>query len=359
MVGTCQVNRTGAGKIGKYDLQCSAIAKGSYKSLLYQHKEEPLTYAIWGDNNFVKTLSNFHTPNIVQGGVKRKRRSPETNRRELTATSANCPEQIKDYCETFHLIDKGNGAEAKFDLGGESHHHGWSPKLAARLFNMHLNNVYTIYCSVVEDHSQAVRLRYKPKELRKCIVDLAHTLLKQGETMRTRDPGQAPPAVVPDVSSPVGRKKRTGAKKVFRTPAVQGQNHSQTPMIADNLWNRSLRYKQLKNLSFRIQSQPWRIHQSVATLCDNDGGDCQYRFCPGKRRKNKRKRAYPTRYRCEQCSVEKGTAVYLCNTSKLDEDGKRTAILCHIKYHTEMNKNCQIAPPETAETAEAASNDDT
>ena len=27
-------------------------------------------------------------------------------------------EKAKDYCETFYKIDKGNGAEAKYDLGG-------------------------------------------------------------------------------------------------------------------------------------------------------------------------------------------------------------------------------------------------
>jgi hypothetical protein len=58
------------------------IAINSYEYLLYQHKTKPLTYAIWGDNNFVKTLSNFHSPVILKGGMRRKKRNTCTKRRE-------------------------------------------------------------------------------------------------------------------------------------------------------------------------------------------------------------------------------------------------------------------------------------
>ena len=36
----------------------------------------------------------------------------------------------------IYLIDKGNGNEAKYDLSTELHLYGWSPKLAARYFNI-------------------------------------------------------------------------------------------------------------------------------------------------------------------------------------------------------------------------------
>jgi hypothetical protein len=36
-------------------------------------KTKALTYAVWGDINFVKTLSNFHSPVTLKGGMKRKR----------------------------------------------------------------------------------------------------------------------------------------------------------------------------------------------------------------------------------------------------------------------------------------------
>ena len=56
-----------------------------------------------------------------------------------------CPVQMKDHCETFHLTNKGNGAEAHYDTGGESHKHNWSPKLVFRLWNVSMHNAYKIY----------------------------------------------------------------------------------------------------------------------------------------------------------------------------------------------------------------------
>ena len=38
--------------------------------------------------------------------------------REKESTEVSCPLQQKDYCGTFHLIDKGNKNEAQFDMGG-------------------------------------------------------------------------------------------------------------------------------------------------------------------------------------------------------------------------------------------------
>jgi hypothetical protein len=74
MVGTCQTDRCGAGPLGKiaYNGKNKKIAINSHESLLFQHKTKPLTYAAWGDNNFVKTLSNFHSQVILRGGMRRK-----------------------------------------------------------------------------------------------------------------------------------------------------------------------------------------------------------------------------------------------------------------------------------------------
>ena len=176
MIGTVQSNRTGAGGMGKEAIKQKEIQKGKYNSLFYQHKEQPLTYAIWADNNFVKVLSNFHRPRVAPEGVKRKRRGAD-GRREHYQTPVDIPLQTQDYCETYHLIDKGNGAEAKYDLGGESKMHGWSPKLTARLFNMNLNNAYKIYCTLVANEEGQ---SYKPKGMRECIQATAHALLQQG-----------------------------------------------------------------------------------------------------------------------------------------------------------------------------------
>ena len=51
----------------------------------------------------------------------------------------------KNYCKMYHWIDKGNRVKAKYDLSTESHLHGWGPKLAARYFNININNSYKVY----------------------------------------------------------------------------------------------------------------------------------------------------------------------------------------------------------------------
>jgi len=65
--------------------------------------------------------------------------------REQTQTPVPCPKQYKDYFETFHLINKGDGAKSKHNIGLESHTHGWSPKLGKWYFNMGTNNAYKVY----------------------------------------------------------------------------------------------------------------------------------------------------------------------------------------------------------------------
>jgi hypothetical protein len=72
MVGTVQSSRNGGDKLGKAAIKDTEIEKGTHESLLYQHIIKPLLHAVWADNNFVKTLSNFHSPTIVEGGMKRR-----------------------------------------------------------------------------------------------------------------------------------------------------------------------------------------------------------------------------------------------------------------------------------------------
>ena len=85
---------------------------------------------------------NFHTPKVVDGGVKRKKRVQGV--KERTPAPVLCPQQNIHYSEIFHLIDKGNVAETKYDLSGQSKKHGWSLKLSIRLFNTNFNNSYRI-----------------------------------------------------------------------------------------------------------------------------------------------------------------------------------------------------------------------
>jgi hypothetical protein len=61
---------------------------------------------------------------------------------------------------------------------------------------------------------------------------------------------------------------------------------------------------------------------------------CTYKKCPGLTIKKKKEKTYKTNYRCEECSIKKGTDVWLCNTVK-NIDGKKKKIECHIKYHAE------------------------
>jgi hypothetical protein len=145
MVGTVQSSRTGGGWLGKAAIKAKEIEKGTHESLLYQHNTKPLLHAVWADNNFVKTLSNFHSPTIVEGGMKRRVRGSVTKKRAREQSDFDCNAQQIYYCKTYHKIDKGNGAEPKYDLSTESHLHGWGPKLAARYFNMNLNNTAKLY----------------------------------------------------------------------------------------------------------------------------------------------------------------------------------------------------------------------
>ena len=68
MVGTSQVNRTGADTKATVDAMKKTM-KGTHTTAMWQHKELPLVFAAWADNAIVKTLSNFHSPVIIEDGV--------------------------------------------------------------------------------------------------------------------------------------------------------------------------------------------------------------------------------------------------------------------------------------------------
>ena len=112
-------------------------------------------------------------------GVLRKKRD-EDGKRERHKTEVPCPEQTKDYCNTFHLIDKGNGVEASYDLGGKSRLHNWSPKLVFRLYNMALNNAYKMYMALVKEHTPEQRFLSMGNAVR----ELTHDLCQRGPAMR-------------------------------------------------------------------------------------------------------------------------------------------------------------------------------
>ena len=112
MVGTIQLNRCGADA----GSTCKEMTLHTYESAVWQHNTIPLCMAAWADNAVVKTLSNFHTPVVIEEGLLR-RGIDEDGNRERDQSYVDAPEQMVDYCNTFHLIDKGNGIESRYVMG--------------------------------------------------------------------------------------------------------------------------------------------------------------------------------------------------------------------------------------------------
>ena len=172
MVGTCQSDRTGAGPTAK---EAKAKMKpGTYESVLFQHRDKPLCYAMWSDNNIVKTLSNFHKPEILQVGDEVLRRKKVDGVREANKTDVSCPVQQRDYSKTFHLIGKGNGKESNYDMGGQTKGHNWAPKLTMRYWNFGLGNAHTMYAALVKKFTPDCRALDMPG----CVKILTHYLLQ-------------------------------------------------------------------------------------------------------------------------------------------------------------------------------------
>jgi hypothetical protein len=177
MVGTAQTNRTGAPAAA--DVQ--KLKVGTYESIFWLHRMlKNLCYVVRSDNdNKVKTLSNFHSPDVLEVGFGMLHKMRVDGKRDRDQSEVPCPVQMKDYCETFHLIDKGNCAEAHYGMGGKSRTHNWSPKLVFRLWNMSMHNAYIIY--------SALHKQYTPDQkhlsTKQCVKELTFNLLQRGDSM--------------------------------------------------------------------------------------------------------------------------------------------------------------------------------
>ena len=66
-------------------------------------------------------------------------------------------------------------------------------------------------------------------------------------------------------------------------------------------------------------------------LVKGTGGYGQYKKCPGLDIIEKRVRPYKTYYQCEDCSMEKGECVYLCNARKPIQQ-----VTNHMRHHMEI-----------------------
>jgi hypothetical protein len=232
--------------------------------------------------------------------------------REQEQKEVSCPVQQRDYSETFHLIDKGNGKESKYDMGGQTKGHNWAPKLCMRFWNFGLGNAHTMYEALITEHTADRRYL----DMEECVMILAHSLMQRGEPMRRQLAEH--PKYSRDLESifdyGTGRRTRTDAKGV----AVAARSRGQPGRAAANQRMRELRRKQKKS--------KWRMHQSLA---HTSRGHCCYQFCPGINESYADiPRTYRTSMRCEECSAATGKNIYLCNDAK-----KGKPVLCHVEYH--------------------------
>lgn len=175
-------------------------------------KTKHLTYAPWSDNNIVKTLSNFHSSIVLPAGDGLLPRRRVDGVQEQDQTEVSCPLQQKDYSETFHLINKGNGKESKYDMGGQTKGHNWAPKLTMRYWNFSLDNAHMMYKALVKQYTPD----RQAMSMAECVKFLAHSLMQCGPSMRAKAPEH--PSFTRDLSTifhyGVGRKIRTDAKGI-------------------------------------------------------------------------------------------------------------------------------------------------
>ena len=148
-----------------------------------------------------------------------------------------------------------------------------------------------------------------------CIMELAHTLMQHGPSMRTQ--AAEHPKHTRDLTNVseygCGRKRRSDAKGTV-SKAVEP-----APKVM----------KVHKKLQDVKRKHPWRVHQSMAT---NKRKRCCWKDCPG-RTEQADQNPYKTIMKCEECSIKEGRDMYFCNTAK-----KGKEYHCHTAYHTKYHK---------------------
>ena len=78
-------------------------------------RDRSLVAAVWSDNNLVKTLLNYHQPQIIPAGMMRRKIGAD-GIREKDASEVDAPMQNVDYSDTYYQIDKSNQIEARYVL---------------------------------------------------------------------------------------------------------------------------------------------------------------------------------------------------------------------------------------------------
>ena len=233
MVDTARTNRMGAPAVA----DAKKLKVGMYKSIFWQHQMLNLCYVVWSDNNKVKTLSKFHSPDVLEVGLGMLCKMRIDGKRDRDKSEVPCPVQMKDYCETFQLIDKG----------GKSRTHNWSPKLVFRLWNMSMHNAYKIYSAL---HKQYTPDRKRLSMKQQCMKELTFDLLQRGDSMRERKAEH--PGNTVDLSQilgwTAGRKTRSDAKRM--PPPAETTTQVQE-------------LSRLEELRNRQKKAPWLIHMPV------------------------------------------------------------------------------------------------
>jgi hypothetical protein len=173
MVGTSQSNRVGADIKDVID----KMKVRMYESKIWEHNSNNLVVVAWADNAIVKTMSNYHNTTVLEAEDGLMRRAKDKGgKRAMCQKAVSCPALSKANCKTFHLINKGNGNEAKYNMAGKSRSHNWVPKLVFRLLNMVMNNTYVINKELV------IREGGKSFLMGKAVKELAHSLCQQRST---------------------------------------------------------------------------------------------------------------------------------------------------------------------------------
>ncbi len=203
-----------------------------------------------------------------------------------------CPAQTKDYCDTFHLINKGNRAEAKYDMAGKSRSHNWAPKLVFRLFNMAMNNTYIMYKELdARDGGKAMPMGRSMKEL-------AHALCQRGESMRRYAPTH--PAHLREMDRVDGHKKGTKIRKDRKSEVMMSPPK---PTVA---------ISRKGQLTRQQKRQWWRTHLPMPTAMR---GKCCWERCPGiKKCKKGNKSDHTTQTTAASNAVPTMRATFMCAT---------------------------------------------
>ena len=167
--------------------------------------------------------------------------------------------------------------------------HGWAPKLSYRFYNIGLNNSYVFFKLIHQLHNPGRRMT----TMLEVMKEATHALLQRDVTMQTRDPTH-PPSVCDLINA-----------YDTHTRAFWSDSKGGTVSKTQNVPTResATHLKDRKHaLQMQQQKNPWCTHQPSPCI-SKKFHYCAFEQCPDLKRNNKRKRAYTSTMKCEECSV--------------------------------------------------------